>query len=30
MVAFLIQHESYHVGQMALIRKHYGYPAMKY
>jgi uncharacterized damage-inducible protein DinB len=30
MVAFLIQHESYHIGQMALIRKHHGYPAMKY
>lgn len=30
MVAFLIQHEAYHIGQMALIRKFFGYPAMKY
>jgi hypothetical protein len=30
MVGFLIQHESYHIGQMALLRKYFGYPAMKY
>lgn len=30
MIAFLIQHESYHIGQMALVRKFLGYPAMKY
>jgi uncharacterized damage-inducible protein DinB len=30
MLAFLVQHESYHIGQMALIRKYIGYPAMKY
>jgi hypothetical protein len=29
-IGFLLQHESYHVGQMALIRKFLGYPAMKY
>ena len=29
-VAFLMQHDSYHVGQLALLRKHVGYPAMKY
>ncbi len=28
--AFLAQHESYHVGQMALLRKGLGYPAMQY
>lgn len=27
---FLIQHESYHIGQMALLRKYAGLPAMKY
>ena len=30
MVAFLVQHESYHIGQMASIRKYLGYPSMKY
>lgn len=29
-VAFLVQHESYHIGQMALLRKYLGYPAMTY
>jgi uncharacterized damage-inducible protein DinB len=30
MIAFLIQHESYHIGQLALLRKFTGYPAMSY
>ena len=29
-VAFLLQHESYHVGQLALIRKYFGLPAMSW
>jgi uncharacterized damage-inducible protein DinB len=29
-IAFLVQHESYHIGQMALLRKFVGLPAMKY
>lgn len=29
-IAFLVQHESYHIGQMALLRKGLGYPAMSY
>lgn len=29
-LAFLAQHESYHVGQLSLIRKGLGYPAMAY
>jgi uncharacterized damage-inducible protein DinB len=29
-LAFLVQHESYHVGQLALLRKHVGLPAMSY
>jgi uncharacterized damage-inducible protein DinB len=29
-LTFLAQHESYHVGQMALLRKGLGYPAMQY
>jgi uncharacterized damage-inducible protein DinB len=29
-VAFLLQHESYHVGQLALLRRQLGYPAMTY
>jgi uncharacterized damage-inducible protein DinB len=29
-IGFLIQHESYHIGQLALLRKYFGYPAMKY
>ncbi len=29
-VAFLAQHESYHIGQLALLRKALGYPPMSY
>lgn len=29
-VAFLLQHESYHVGQLALLRRQLGLPAMTY
>lgn len=29
-IAFLAQHEAYHIGQMALIRKYLGLPAMRY
>lgn len=29
-VAFLAQHESYHIGQLALLRRMHGYPAMRY
>jgi hypothetical protein len=29
-LAFLAQHESYHVGQLALLRKYAGLPAMRY
>ena len=29
-ISFLMQHESYHIGQMALIRKFVGLPAMRY
>lgn len=29
-LAFLAQHESYHIGQMALLRRQYGAPAMSY
>jgi uncharacterized damage-inducible protein DinB len=29
-LAFLVQHESYHLGQVALLRRHLGYPAMSY
>ncbi len=29
-LAFLVQHESYHLGQLALLRKHAGLPAMSY
>lgn len=29
-VAFLLQHESYHLGQLALLRRQLGYPAMTY
>jgi hypothetical protein len=29
-IGFLLQHESYHIGQLALLRKFFGYPAMKY
>jgi uncharacterized damage-inducible protein DinB len=30
MVAFLVQHDSYHVGQMAFLRKALGFDAMSY
>jgi uncharacterized damage-inducible protein DinB len=30
MLAFLVQHDAYHVGQMALLRKHLGLGAMEY
>jgi len=30
LLAFFVQHDSYHVGQLALLRKHVGLPAMKY
>jgi uncharacterized damage-inducible protein DinB len=29
-LAFLVQHDSYHLGQVALIRRHHGLPAMTY
>lgn len=29
-VAFLIQHEAYHIGQIGLLRKLLGYPAISY
>jgi uncharacterized damage-inducible protein DinB len=29
-IAFLVQHESYHIGQLALLRKYLGYPSMTY
>ena len=29
-IAFLVQHEAYHIGQMALLRKYVGAPAMSY
>ena len=28
--AFMVQHDSYHVGQLSLLRKHVGLPAMSY
>jgi uncharacterized damage-inducible protein DinB len=30
LLTFLVQHESYHLGQLALLRKFVGLPAMKY
>lgn len=30
LVAFLTQHDSYHLGQMALLRRQLGHPAMRY
>jgi uncharacterized damage-inducible protein DinB len=30
MTAFLVQHESYHIGQMAFLRKQLGLEAMAY
>src|SRR5262245_45506161 len=29
-LTFLVQHDSYHIGQLALLRKHAGLPAMSY
>lgn len=29
-LTFLLSHEAYHIGQLALLRKHLGFPAMKY
>jgi uncharacterized damage-inducible protein DinB len=29
-VAFLVQHDSYHVGQLAMLRRLHGLPAMRY
>ncbi len=29
-IAFLLQHESYHIGQLSLIRRMLGFPAMEY
>jgi uncharacterized damage-inducible protein DinB len=29
-LAFLLTHEGYHIGQMALLRKYLGHPAMAY
>ena len=29
-VAFLVQHDSYHVGQLSLLRRLHGLPAMRY
>lgn len=29
-LAFLVQHESYHIGQLGLLRRYLGYPAMSY
>ncbi|HEX6749922.1 MAG TPA: DinB family protein [Longimicrobium sp.] len=29
-LTFLLSHEAYHIGQMALLRKHLGFPAMTY
>ena len=30
LLAFLVQHDSYHIGQLSLLRKHAGLPAMSY
>ncbi len=30
LLTFLVQHESYHLGQLSLLRKYVGLPAMKY
>jgi uncharacterized damage-inducible protein DinB len=29
-LTFLVQHDSYHIGQLSLLRKHAGLPAMSY
>jgi hypothetical protein len=30
LLAFLVQHDSYHIGQLSWLRKYAGLPAMKY
>jgi len=30
LLMFMVQHDSYHLGQLSLLRKHCGLPAMKY
>ena len=30
MLTFLVQHDSYHIGQLSLLRKYAGMPAMQY
>jgi uncharacterized damage-inducible protein DinB len=30
LLTFLVQHDSYHIGQLAFLRKHAGFPAMQY
>jgi uncharacterized damage-inducible protein DinB len=30
LLTFFVQHDSYHIGQLALLRKHVGLPAMQY
>jgi uncharacterized damage-inducible protein DinB len=30
LLTFFVQHDSYHIGQLALLRKHAGLPAMQY
>lgn len=29
-ITFGVQHESFHIGQLSLLRKHFGFPAMSY
>jgi uncharacterized damage-inducible protein DinB len=29
-LTFLVQHDTYHIGQLALLRRHVGLPAMRY
>ena len=29
-LTFLVQHDSYHLGQLSLLRKYCGLPAMRY
>ena len=29
-LTFLLQHESFHIGQLALLRKYFNFPAMRY
>jgi len=29
-LAFLVQHDSYHIGQLAMLRRQHGLPAMRY